>query len=113
MLNSNGEPITDNPKISDIQILKLVGGGDKSFHALPGDIVTPSQGEMLQLGAVVRQHSKGDIIDVGTFKVCMCQLGTRCDEFLDATAAEQITPSNINMSELGTVFCYEVDALAS
>ena len=68
---------------------------------------------MLQLGAVVRQHSKGDIIDLGTSKVCMCQLGTRCDEFLDATAAEHITPSNINMSELGTVLCYEVDAPAS
>ena len=113
MLNSYGEPITDNRKMSDIQILKLGGGGDESLHALPGDIVTTSQGEMLQLGAVVRQHSKGDIIDLGTSKVCMCQLGTRCDEFLDVIAAKTITPTNLDMSELLTVLCYGVNALAS
>ena len=61
----------------------------------------------------MRQQSKGDIIDFGVSKVCMCQLGTRCDEMLDVIAAEPKTAINPNVSELGTVLCYDVTALAS
>ena len=115
LLNSYGEAriIEVVCEMKDIQILQLSGGGDESFHALLGHISTPSEREMLQRRAVVRQHSKGDIIDLGVSKVCMCQLGTRCDEMLDVIATEPKTAINPKMNELGTVHCYDVTALAS
>ena len=88
LFNSFGEAWISGPKMSDIQIFQLAGGGDKSLHALLGDIVTHKQIEALQLRAVLRQQSKAGIIDLGTTKVCMSQLGERSDEFLDVTAAE-------------------------
>ena len=73
---------------SDIQILELEGDTDESLHALFGDIATTGEREMLQLRAVVRQQSKGVVIDLGSLKACMFQLRTRCDQVLDVNAAE-------------------------
>ena len=113
LFNSFGEAWISGTKMSDIQIFQLAGGGDKSFHALLGDIVTHKQIEALQLRAVLRQQSKAGIIDLGPCKDCNSQLGTRCDEYLNVIASEPMTEINHNMSELGTVLCYDVYTLGS